>query len=1752
MKFKVQFYVIVILTSIATMILSISLSASSRIKQNYDSITSKMDKFDYITSREVGSQSTKDPKMVPLVDFIDSQALTVNYLNKGLEDPLNEGLSYNFNLIDSSKFSNLDSFKDLKDLTRNDYLNSYQKTFISTAFDSQEVQNAMFDLFANDNYLEPFFHYEYNYEKDSVTYKTNYDKYNQGVMNGSLMFRDVRSTGSSRFNNFATVAMNNMVTSFLEDLFNYNGVEGQSAPYLKTSAFYKLKNLGLIKKDDFSLDFDNNQNKYQIYMITAFNTVLTSVINNANEYLSNFIDQAVVKIADKSNDSPKEQLAKEFNANFADLAGFEFYENNKNNKEIAEVLYEFIMGSKHNSQTASKKASDFVVQGNNLAWVEKVNYGTGDKEYFDKNLLLNNRDNKYAYGNRGSLIQIVAPFDADGNLPSRIGRTNGQKLLQLEDAKLSISQVLAHFVGFEDYADRDNVTFQNVNNIRTFYLRNQILGNATQFRVEQRAEISLTDSTKEMKYRMVVLDDLWRERLSIVDGRAPLSNDEMVINPQYANKNKIKIGQRLSVGGAEFTITGFASDPLTYYPVSDENTFLPNSRKSLILYADMEVINKIFTDDFRKFASRSVYTILTAKDGVNAEVAKKDYESLQMQSVKDIPQFLNVKNKISNGEDAPNVAIRSGEELSSFEDSNLKYNWVVAPKIIFIFNLFSGIASSVIAAIALYAMILAVKKTIELNSGEIAILKAMGVKTSLISLSYISYGLITTFVVVPVSWLAAMFLQEIIVQIFLSYMTGSYLNIFFDYLPFLLAVMLFGVLSIIISYIVAISLNKKPVIEILNKKEKVKRYELIDKIKNSMTSRMSFSKRFSTELAFSGFSKTLLTGVTIFISTFFVTLCLAIPGVIQQTVGSYYKNVKYANSVENIELLGNAPLSKTALSPWQGVEYYEDKYTDSNGIFGTSFSKIANSISSNMSIQDNSVLPTLVMGEKDGSINYNWYYNAVLNHTDEGNVVSSEEDNNLISVISSTFGNNISELLGKGISIGEIQKIIEMIIHSTDERFDNFEDRKLKITQISDFLTNGLPDILKNVIGNEAQLSGNWKDQIIEIISSDVPSYIKNYLNISENRYNQYKFGWTFNTYIPGVDTLYTSIKGNANGEHIQITGLPSDQTAFNISNNEKKIFGSEYQYRQIENILHGTGEAKDIVINGEKVYDASKRELNIPMIVNGEAIRNYNITDNLINNLDVNAKRILISENGMNIPNSAWMYDDSDYVNYATGNEKLKSSIIKSNYVDKHWLNPADLQTSKFTFQPIFNYKDGGYTQGFNRGKNVSKIMNDSFAFYDIQSSYDSNGEEKLEAQIRPYYQYDNVMLFIPKELGAKFDNIANVGSVKNRDTFYGQVKASEVPETTRNDWNATLGKNVSDYIWIRPYSKYFDPSDTYYKTEENLQGDEAGELVNAKLGYLQAAFTSSDNPFKLEDVSMDWKTLSNGNVQKINLVKKGELKIYGSDLLIVDQDLANLINGYSIQKYIPFDSTPEDWNNPNNGSYTQNGVKINTYNLKTPERLITERSGTDYVYGLNDEQKSYRPNAWYNGVYSTASEPYYITTQISTTKNPRIGEDKLNGSSAFTSLVEMKDQVFLSEQRNLINQIENLVMTIGVFFIAFVIIVSTLSIILITDLYVNQYKKFMLVLKSLGYSNLEIIKYTFGFTSVFSTMTFLIGSALSYLTIFGLVSIINKKVMSIPYGITWWSPFMAAMIIISCFVVAIVITTRKIRKESPTVITS
>ncbi|AHB36218.1 hypothetical protein [Spiroplasma apis] len=471
-KFRIQFLIIIILGFISTFVLTISLSLSQRLTNEYDKVMNKMDRFDYISSKDVGVKANgkKDAKFVPMMDFINFQSLTKTFGDGSSYNSLDSGVNYNFN-ISNFDFGMYENDENVKSLI-NDYKSTYRETFLTKGFsDNEIIKNNYFGMVKSEDFLESFFDYKYDGLNGNTIYPPNQDGWTNHI-DGSWMYREFDNKPEPIKNYFMN-SSEELKRLLLNDLFKYDGKDGigsdkKTAPYLINSPFFQLKQKSLIKFEDFSVNGYNeeNLNPYDIYLYTSLKTVLSQIFYMSCDYIKYYVNQAISTAEENTLESVEEN----FNQKYKEAAGFGWKDNNDT---IANVLFAFIFGRPYNVEKSknSTKINKMVVNRDNKPWIQTLNLNELTVLNY-KGLVLQEAKDLYEFGARGSLNQFLVQLDLEGRVAGSVGTTNQSIILKNESPNETLNEVLSYDTSFNSFTDRNMITRSKVSTPKLYYLRN--------------------------------------------------------------------------------------------------------------------------------------------------------------------------------------------------------------------------------------------------------------------------------------------------------------------------------------------------------------------------------------------------------------------------------------------------------------------------------------------------------------------------------------------------------------------------------------------------------------------------------------------------------------------------------------------------------------------------------------------------------------------------------------------------------------------------------------------------------------------------------------------------------------------------------------------------------------------------------------------------------------------------------------------------------------------------------------------------------------------------------------------------------------------------------------------------------------------------------------------------------------------------------------------------------------------------------
>lgn len=359
------------------------------------------------------------------------------------------------------------------------------------------------------------------------------------------------------------------------------------------------------------------------------------------------------------------------------------------------------------------------------------------------------------------------------------------------------------------------------------------------------------------------------------------------------------------------------------------------------------------------------------------------------------------------------------------------------------------------------------------------------------------------------------------------------------------------------------------------------------------------------------------------------------------------------------------------------------------------------------------------------------------------------------------------------------------------------------------------------------------------------------------------------------------------------------------------------------------------------------------------------------------------------------------------------------------------------------------------------------------------------------------------------------------------------------------------------------------------------------------------SDEPTSWNDVNDIWLRLPDDIT---STAKNGKIPIADNSQL-VDFNISTISDGtgkwikpfsYDLVKHKGFDSNdpmsillsrPPEWfmgmvnnniltkENNINADSLQSDIKSN---MPTWWENITGEQNPIHKYqvvGIQDSYdmpKAYVDQQWANKVmgYSYVdNNPYYAGTNVLQWFNAKLSANTnvfdLIGRKSFKSNLDdytiyattalsrnknidmVKSSYLLSRQEAMLTKMSDIAFSASALFIITTIICSILIVIMITDLFTDQFRRFMAHMKAEGYTNWEINSFTLGIFTPWALFGYIAGFALGVLAIYGFIMILTSFVgIALPFTITWWILPVSFAIIGGIYVSTFIINNHELNK--------
>ncbi|ATQ35318.1 ABC transporter permease [Mesoplasma entomophilum] len=1802
-KFKIQFIVIILLSFFASFYLVSTTSLNSRMNKSYNEIVRNYEKFDYsyATRANESNLGNSNKTFLPILDFLPNSTNLFKENGKVINDSFNlvlnnhglEQNGYQTNFITKSFFNaNGTPTDELKNIWGNDFENGInQRNFWGNL---SEV-----DLNPNKSGID------YYSQGFSTNFGEKIDKYDVDLTN---TYSDPYHIFTSLTYMFVKLLSDKLYEDLKNDTIDQSMQNSLFYTYWKSNELEVEKDFSKINLTKFNVsDTENTEwydeykkqisskGEYQLFIYNALESVsyfITSQIRKFldNSYLrmSNYMSNFDWNTAGNTDAEKAKKFVTQFNEQAIQNGEMQIFiylndkdvivQDNSSLEKIQEynreLTFEYIFGSIYDFDETVN--NDYVVNFKDVESLYQI------KASDDQ--IINNGMNIEKNGLRGLANPAQIEIDSETS-DYRIKTSNSiNPFEKVNTGDKFENENNAKKYDFEYDPKKYKTMYDWFNPYSSNLIHQQMAANKYDLDFFVREEAFFYDRNTKTNFRFVITNDKYDYNFKVTAGLGSMHSSEIVISQQYAFKNGYSVGDRIKIGNANFIISGFGSDALTYYPLADPEVPITDFANSVIVYAPKAIVEEVMNLGNSKDVKFTSYFFI--KDAINdsstIEERMQKYDGILLSDKTKLSQGLEI---LDNNGSAQNY--KSINNIKNFEDTYFNLNWTLQPKLLSIINLASIVTSLLVIIMAFVSIVFGIKKTIDYNSNQIGFLKSQGVGCYQMSVSYTAYSLLITLIIVPFAWLTAGLFQELITKLFASYFATTLYEFVFDFKILLILILVFGVISFVFSYLIALFLVSKDVLKIINKENETSKWRNIIPRKLNIINIFDFKFRFPLKVSLRGTKQIFMMSFVAFFATLVISLSILTPSMLSVFIidaGMYYK---YDNQYMMDDQLTGLPTAKSSLTASRGIPYTESIYQEPKVLLGNNDNENVTDIYFNNnkyyadSSWDSSLLPPILFGSAwdngEWKQNLNWTEKWIF----DDNLQTKEDSSKLLKFLNPAIG-QLGNFNGSTISAGIFEKIssyvwnTEINPNTGKSYFNNVEinDNNLEriwnmkkdsskssgefvqmaLQFLVSFLNSGTVEGLPPI---EKPINTTWKENLILLALSFLPNAGQQYLRDSSNRATQFSISLNSENYTPNIDSLSTEVKASINDSITNLTGLKSNQNVYNLNSlKTDDVFISKADtIKQLNNLFEKQDKytGGDIYLNDKyKIYDSSAKILNIPVITNLKSYK-QNKLKNKVEIRGINYKALSID--GNIIPKNAWIYDNREIT------ESSKSLFDPRLNMEKEqkWIDPSNIDSNKFTYTKQFEYDSMG---------NITGIHDQSKWFINSLNEDDYN-LNTLDFELRPYYHYNNLKLFVPRNitnsmsslLNGKYANTSNTSVNEasdwrsNIDLWHGTVNSQDVPDNVKLAWGSKYS-NVSDWEWIAPFSinysrKISDPNRKGWI--QNI----ATDLNNIYTWASDKILESGSSSDALIKTTNQLPSFLNG----VYIEAVDTIPTYNGNMIIADQDILNLLTNKSTAKYIPvdYDFYGDPISKIENGQIKHKDHTITINEMKNPVQQLEDlqknkkffmKDELKTMYGLSD-QEAYEKiiqNRDFNSKYSGFTEAYGITGGIRGIIKNSPGVFAIGGgaNTINNGMGIMYNGIDLvSTQLGIIVNVSESILLIAMFLITGVILIALLVITIISDVYIMKYHRFMVTMKALGYSRKEITLNTLLIPIFFAFGFVLMGYLIAKIILSSLMFSLESSGVFIPVATNWWATPLILVIIATMFVVAFIISLRKPMKD-------
>ncbi|ATZ17764.1 ABC transporter permease [Mesoplasma melaleucae] len=440
------------------------------------------------------------------------------------------------------------------------------------------------------------------------------------------------------------------------------------------------------------------------------------------------------------------------------------------------------------------------------------------------------------------------------------------------------------------------------------------------------------------------------DKLVIFEGHDIQSHHQVVIDPNYAKNNGIKIGDVIRIQADNlgnsllvrdskseqvatdvkeieksidkidnidsiyttyysnyqwFQVVGFGSSADFMAPIFNASTILPSRSKEVMIYVNPAAFGLKLNEESNVYDyNMNSNGNLTVSSNVEmesfysikfTETSKVSNTGLQ-QFETDFKELIrrNSNSKIVYGKEEPSY--RFSKRISLIKQTIKMYT--LAAIVIFILILF----------VCLYTIALVTKKQIEKASKQLGTMKALGYRKRVLVLNFVMLPVIASSIGGLFGYIVSISVSNTLTGEFGKYFSLNYSTFNFDWISIVAMILTMWIILSAISFGISVLLMRKSALSLISATFNEKTSAFKAKMRN-IHFRKYFGAKLRKALLVDAFGKMMAIGFVVLLSSMLFTVSFAAPDILKRNQKATYTGIKYKQVVEYAQPSYNNPLT---------------------------------------------------------------------------------------------------------------------------------------------------------------------------------------------------------------------------------------------------------------------------------------------------------------------------------------------------------------------------------------------------------------------------------------------------------------------------------------------------------------------------------------------------------------------------------------------------------------------------------------------------------------------------------------------------------------------------------------------------------------------------------------------------------------------------------------------------------------------------